>query len=375
MEKTDILIVGSGIIGCATAYQASLDFPDKTIAVVEKNTTAGLEASGRNSGVLHSGFHHPTGSLKEQLANKGSKMAKEYAKANDIPLLECGMLIIVPKISGFSNIFRNLGLLRTLYGNSARQRLKFSLMTSAKIKKIEPNIKAMAGIFLPEVAVIDQALYLKSLLTNASSRGVKFFFKTTAVKMEIIKNDSVYGTGFMVNSHFFAKSIINCAGVHADTIANSITQTNYRQYSVRGEYYEITKNNALVSRLVYPAVSPDHKGKGIHFSPRPDSSLFLGPSFKAVNDKEDYSNDKTPAESFLGAVQSFAPDLRLGDLEWAYSGIRAKLDSDKDSDFIIRLDLQNPPMVNNIGIDSPGLSASLAIAQMNCELLKTFFKS
>lgn len=371
MEKSDILIVGGGVIGCATAYQTSLDFPDRKIVVLEKNSAIGLEASGRNSGVFHSGFHHPAGSLKENLANKGSKLAKEYAKANGIPLLECGMLIVIPKISGFSDIFKDFNLLRIMLGNSARQRLKCLFLTSAGIRKIEPNIRAIAGIFLPEVAVTDQTLYLESLMNNASSHGVEFFSKTPAVKIEVVKYDSIYGTGFIVNGHFFAKSIVNCAGIYADTIANFVAQTNYRQYPVRGEYYRIMKKESITNRLVYPAVSPDHKDKGIHFSPRPDGSLFLGPSFKPVTSKEDYWDNKTPAEFFLNAVKDFAPDLSLEDLEWAYSGIRAKLDPDKDSDFIIRLDIQNPPMVNNIGIDSPGLSASLAIAQMNCNLLKT----
>ena len=117
MEKADIVIFGSGAVGNATALEASLVFPNRRIIVCEKNNDVGLEASGRNSGVLHTGFHHPEGSFKEKLANQGSKMAKEYAKTRRIPILECGMLVVVPTFSSIGNAFSNLGTLKSLFLN------------------------------------------------------------------------------------------------------------------------------------------------------------------------------------------------------------------------------------------------------------------
>ena len=366
MERADILIIGGGVIGCATALQASQDFPDKRIVLLEKNGAVGLEASGRNSGVLHTGFHHSAGSLKEKLANKGSRLVKQYALEKGIPLLECGMLIVIPRISSFREAFDDVGLLKEMYLNGRNQRLRFSILTKKDIKKIEPNVKAVAGIFLPEVAVIDFAAFVESLYQDTLAAEAAFFFNT---KVETIRTEN---GNFIINDRFATKSVVNCAGMYSDIVAGMIG-ASYKQCPIRGEYYQIigSKKN-IVSRLVNPAVPPGHLTKGIHFSPRTDGKMFIGPSFKALDDRDNYEDNKTPPEIFLESVRSFVPDLSVNDLEWGYSGIRAKLDINRgsDLDFIIKQDTVNPTMINNIGINSPGLSSSLAIAQMNCDLLK-----
>ncbi len=366
MGRADILIVGGGVVGCATALQASQDFPDKKIILLEKNSAVGLEASGRNSGVLHSGFHHPVGSLKEKLANKGSRLAKQYASRKEIPLLECGMLIVIPRISSFGEALKNAGLLREMYINGRNQKLRFSILAKKGVKKLEPNVEAVAGIFMPEVAVIDFIAFVKSLYQDALTAGVEFFLNT---KVETIRKEN---DNFVINDRFAAKSIVNCAGMYSDVVAG-MAGAGYRQCPIRGEYYQIMEpKKNIVSRLVNPAVPPGHLTKGIHFSPRTDGKMFIGPSFKALDYRDDYEGDRTPPEIFLESVRSFVPDLSVNDLEWGYSGIRAKLDIDRgsDLDFIIKQDTVNPTIINNIGINSPGLSASLAIAQMNCDLLK-----
>lgn len=365
VEKFDIMIIGGGVVGCATARQAVKDFPGRKIAVLEKNSAVGLEASGRNSGVLHSGFHHPAGSLKEKLANKGNTLAKKYTCLNNIPTLGCGMLIVFPKISSFADIFKDFGILKALYFNGQSQNVKFSVVGRKGIKKLEPNIEGVAGIFIPEVVVIDFVAFVKSLFQEASTLGVDFFFNT---KVKSLKIDNEY---FVVNDQTKAKAIINCAGIFADDIAG-LAGIRYKQYPIRGEYYEVVgPKKDMVKRLVNPAVPPGHSSKGIHFSPRTDGRMFIGPSFKIIDDKTNYDSHQTPPDVFLEAIRSFMPHLSESDLRWGYSGIRAKLSLEHDLDFIINLDMKKPIMVNNIGINSPGLSSSMAIAQMNCDLLKS----
>ncbi|OGN03761.1 MAG: hypothetical protein A2655_04410 [Candidatus Yanofskybacteria bacterium RIFCSPHIGHO2_01_FULL_43_42] len=371
MEKADLIIIGGGVIGCATARQAALDFPHRKIIVLEKNSSCGLEASGRNSEILHSGFHHRVGSLKEKLANKGSKMAKTYARENRIPLLECGMLIVIPRLRSFADFFTDLGLLKNMCVNSRRQNLRFSVLSWRGLRRLEPNIEAVAGIFLPDIAVIDSVSFVEALRQDSLHGGVKFSFGVRVESIKICRNDASYGSGFIINDQFVGKSVINCAGIYADEIAAMAGSIKYRQYAVRGEYYQIIgAHKNIVSRLISPAVPPGNSSKGILFSPRPDGKLFLGPSFKSVEDKLNYEKDKTPPEDFLKAVKGFAPDLTVNDLEWSHSGIRAKLNLTGDSDFVIRLDMENPALINNIGIDSPGLSSSMAIAEMNCRILR-----
>src|SRR3989344_60653 len=334
MEKADLIIIGGGVIGCATARPAALYFTHRKIIVLEKNSSCGLEASGRNSEILHSGFHHRVGSLKEKLANKGSKMAKTYARENRIPLLECGMLIVIPRLRSFADFFTDLGLLKNMCVNSRRQNLRFSVLSWRGLRRLEPNIEAVAGIFLPDIAVIDSVSFVEALRQDSLHGGVKFSFGVRVESIKICRNDASYGSGFIINDQI--------VGAH--------------------------KN--IVSRLISPAVPPGNSSKGILFSPRPDGKLFLGPSFKSVEDKLNYEKDKTPPEDFLKAVKGFAPDLTVNDLEWSHSGIRAKLNLTGDSDFVIRLYMENPALINNIGIDSPGLSSSMAIAEMNCRILR-----
>lgn len=364
MEKADIVIFGGGAVGNATALEASIVFPNQRIVVIEKNSDVGLEASGRNSGVLHTGFHHPAGSLKEKLANQGSKMVKDYAVIRNVPTLQCGMLIVVPTFSSIGSAFSNLGTLKSLCLNGKRQNVNFTVLGKKGVKKLEPNVEALAGLLLPDVAVIDFVTYVKALFYDAKSRGVEFFFNT---KVERVVPDR---DEFVINDKFRAKAVVNCAGIYADKIAG-LLGFQYRQYPVRGEYYQIIgPNKKIVSRLVNPAVPPGNSSKGIHFSPRTDGKMFLGPSYKALEDRDDYEGDKTSPEVFIKSVQSFVPDIKVDDLVWAGSGIRAKLSTDSDPDFIIRLDMIRPALVNNIGIGSPGLSASMAIAEMNCALLR-----
>lgn len=372
MEKIDIAVIGAGAVGCATALKLTKYFPGRRIVIFEKNEKVGLGASGRNSGVLHSGFHHPVGSLKEKLANRGSKMTKEYAKARAIPLLECGMLIVIPRVSSFSDVFIDFNLLKTMYTNARKQYLKFSLLSKREVQRLEPNVKAVAGIFLPDIAVIDAPVYVESLYTESAVFAEYYF--NTRVESVLTGSGTQSVKVFVINDRFQARAIINCAGVYADGLAEMAGVRANFQFAVRGEYYEIIGSQKnIVSRLVNPAVMPGSYSKGVHFGPRPDGRLFLGPSFKPVQDGNDYDRDHTEPGVFLNAVKEFVPDLRLENLKWSHSGIRSKLSLESDLDFVIKIGRTDPPMVVNFGIGSPGLSASMAIAEMNCDLLRWCF--
>jgi glycerol-3-phosphate dehydrogenase len=167
--------------------------------------------------------------------------------------------------------------------------------------------------------------------------------------------------------------LINAAGLYSDDIAAlALRCKKYTICPVRGEYYELVvpQKKGLVGRLVYPALAPQATGKGIHFSPRPNGQLFVGPNEVAIQDKRDYISRKTPPSLFVKALQKFVPTLDESDLEWAYSGIRPCIMTDKGrkSDFIIAVDSESPPLVNLVGIESPGLSAALALARHVAEL-------
>ena len=372
MEKYDVCVVGAGAVGCAIARELALSYSHLSIAVLEKHGEPAMETSGLNSGVLHTGFHHDPKSLKSVFAQKGSVIARAFAKEKNIPLLENGMLIAISSEAIHEGLLREGAALLRLIINGKKQKIDFKFLTRRGVKKLEPHIHALAGIFIPQVAVIDSKKFVTALADDAKSSGVSFHYRSKVASVTIKPQGYIISTR---EKDFYANALVNAAGLFADEIARLAGIKRYTIYPWRGEYYEMTagKRN-LVKRLIYPAVPPHSPSKGIHFSPRPDGKLFIGPNARRVGSKIDYDTNHTPPEKFLEAARKFIPELGLSDITWAYSGIRAKLtDSETDdSDFIISLDRRDPPMLNLIGIDSPGLSSAMAIGEFSARLLKPY---
>lgn len=361
------------MVGCAIARELSIKYPNKKIIVLEKLKNAGLETSSFNSGVLHSGIHQNQNFLKSKLAREGNKTAIEYAKNHSLPILECGMLIAISGKSILEGLWKEWRSLWHLLKNGWEQKINFELLPSGAIKELEPNINAVGGIFLPDICVIDPLQFTQCLRKEAEKNGTRFFFNEKATDFLNISNNKCLV--FTADNCYTTDAVINAAGLYAGEIAKKAGFDNYKIYPWRGEYYEVLgEKRNLVRRLIYPAVPQNSPSKGIHFSPRVDGKLFIGPNAHPIGTKYTrhfYDYDKTPVEVFLKSVQHFCPELQAKDLQWAYAGIRAKLtDNGEESDFIIHLDGKNPPFVNLIGIESPGLSASMAIAKYVADLLK-----
>lgn len=267
-------------------------------------------------------------------------------------------------------LWRELSALRRLWFNAWRTKTQVTFMTSSGLRAWEPNLRAFCGIVIPSVSVIDSHAFVHSLRTEAEGNGVEFAFNNQVVGIEANATDYVVTTD---RQRLRAECLINAAGLHADEIAALAPHIrNYIIRPLRGEYYEVLTANkkTLTGRLVYPALPPHAPGKGIHFSPRPNGQLFVGPNAVAIEDKTDYTSRKTPPGLFVQALQKFLPALEERDLRWAYSGIRPCVITGNGgkSDFIIAADCENPPLINLVGIESPGLSAALAIARYVREL-------
>lgn len=378
MEHYDVIIIGAGVAGCALAYQLKSEhwMKDLSIAVLEKNSGSGMDTSSKASGVLHPGIHHHPKSLKATLAQTGSKRAYAFAKEYGVPIIDDashrGMLIVISSEDLRAGLWREGSLLWRLWRRGKTQGLRFSLLTSRGIRKLEPAIDAAAGIYIPDVWVIDPLAFVTTLEEHARAHKHTDFFFNHKVTDISVQN----GMYVVTTSHetFSTKILINAAGLYADEIANmSLRREKYKHILLRGEYYEVInpEKKKLVHRLVYPAVPPNYPGKGTHFSPRPDGRMLLGPNAVLVQSKNDYGNNKTSASVFLDAANKFLrPEHRLieTDIRWSYSGIRPKLSVDHDDDFIVSVDSVDPVLVNLIGFDSPGLSAALDIAKYVCNL-------
>lgn len=368
MKTVDVCIIGAGVVGCAIARDIS-EKTQKTVAIVEKNACAGEETSSKNSGVLHTGFHQKPGSLKAQLSFRGSGKAILYAYRKGIPILHTGMLIAIPKGWLWEGLLKEWKALLHLLARGRAQKTNFSFVTEKNIREREPYIRASCGIFIPDVWVIDSAAFVHALLRDAVTNGAAVHYKNPVIAILADASHYIVTTERM---KIRARVLINAAGLYADTIANlALGEKRYVQYPWRGEYYEIvTEKKNLVRGLVYPAMPSSSAGKGIHFSPRPDGRMYLGPNATYIGEKTDSDTHKTPPENFLAVAKKFLPCLEEKDLRWAYAGIRPKLSqTPREDDFIISVDTREPTLINCIGIESPGLSASVAIAEYVSNLL------
>jgi len=367
MNTYDVCIVGAGVVGCAIARELADRRWHRSlrIIVVERHEQAGEETSGRNSGVLHSGIHERPGSLKARLAREGSALAIAYAEQRNVPLLRCGMTIAISREDIRRGLWREISMLRRLWVNAWRSQIRMSFVTASGLRRWEPNVHASCGIVIPSVSVIDSLAFVQALHRDSHAQGVEFAFHNRVMAVEDQGGAYVITTD---RRQFQVGCVINAAGLYADDIA--ALALSYNKYSIRplrGEYYElVTKpKKRLIRGLVYPALPPKATGKGMHFSPRPNGRLFVGPNEVAVEDKSDYLSKKTPPGAFVAALGRFLPVLEESDLEWAYSGIRPRLASGREhhSDFIVSVDRDDPLLINLIGIESPGLAAALALAR------------
>jgi L-2-hydroxyglutarate oxidase LhgO len=367
MNSYDVCIVGAGVVGCAIARELlhrRWDTPLRVI-VLEQHDRAGEETSRRNSGVLHSGIHEHPSSLKGRLAREGSALAVSYALQHDIPLLRTGMVIAISWEDVRGGLWREVSALRRLWVNAWRTNIRMSFVTPSGLRSWEPNLRSCCGIVIPSVSVIDPLAFVQSLKADSEASGAEFAFNNRVIGIDEDNAAYIITTD---RQRIRTACLINAAGLHADDVAALALHTKkYTIRPVRGEYYELVtaEKKNLVGRLVYPALPRQATGKGIHFSPRPNGQLFVGPNEVAIQDKTDYTSRKTPPGVFVEALQKFLPTLEERDLRWAYSGIRpCVLTADRrKSDFIVSVDREDPPVINLVGIESPGLSASLALAR------------
>lgn len=368
MKKADIGIIGAGIVGCATARHLVMNDKIKAkraeIVVLEKHPTVCMETSQFNSGVTHSGFHQEPGSLKAKLAFRGNQLMREYVARNYLKerILNCGMLIAISDRDMLSNLVNDLQSLVHLIQRGRGQKINFKFLGPWGIRKIEPNIRALGGIFIPEVSVIDPVITTNSIFADAKLAGVNFIFDSKVTRIITKKDYYIVCTD---KDEYMFRCLINSAGLYSDHISALAGIYKYTIYPWRGEYYQLVNlPKGYIRSLVYPAVSKNSPGKGIHFKPDLYGNMFLGPSAKLVKSKDDYSSDRMPAEVFLRAAQKFFPDIGPENLVASYAGIRPKLREDGgEEDFVIRIDRKKPALINLIAIESPGLSASMAIAE------------
>jgi len=364
MEKTDITIVGAGVIGLAIAAELSKIY--QNIIVVEKNTVFGQETSSRNSEVIHAGISYPYNSLKAKTCIEGKNLLYEFCLKNNIPHRKIGKLIVAIDKDEVRDLEK---LIQRGLENGVKD-LKF--LSQEEIKDLEPDIKAQAAIYSPSTGILDSHGLMRELIFHLEGWGGQIAYNTELIGIDRAKD------GFEVTVEdkregsfkFHSRIFINCAGLNSDRVAKivGIDRQDYQLKYCKGDYFRVSPNKAkYISRLVYPVPKEDRAGLGIHATLDLTGGMRLGPDDEYV-DKIDYNVDASKQNIFYASVKTFLPFVELKDLTPDTSGIRPKLQGPGEGfrDFIIQDEAEKglPGFINLIGIESPGLTACLSIARL-----------
>jgi len=373
-EPYDIAIIGAGIVGAATALRLAQTFPSRSVIVLERRDGPGLETSSASSGVIHSGLHLPPDSWKARLAQRGRTLVLDACTRYGVCMRHCGMHVVVSPRDA-PHLIGEVSALRELLRRARAQGVEASVISPWRVRRNEPAVRALLGIQIPDVTVIDVPTLVHALAADAAEHGVTFRYRTVVDGVSILHDPYALMTA---DGPIRARVVVNAAGLGATRIATLAGFSRHRVTLYRGEYYEVT-DPALrdtVHGLVYPVYRPGSPGLGIHLTKTVDGRLLIGPNARPIARPEAINDDRTPPEAFFNAVHPFLPALRLEHLQFAHAGIRTKRDDGTpEPDFHIGLDREAPPFVNCIGIESPGITASLAIAERIAELLRPVLRN
>jgi L-2-hydroxyglutarate oxidase LhgO len=364
----DVVIIGAGVIGLAIASRVACE--NRNVFILEKNESFGLETSSRNSGTIHTSVLSPRGSANARFCLEGNPLMYEICREYRVPYLKCGKIII-----GADSV--DTAILEKVY-QRREEGIRMEWLSQQDMHKLEPDVKAEVGILLPEAGVLDVYNLMRCYLGIAKMRGAQLVCKSEVTAIE--KTAENYDIQFEEEdgiSHLQTRVVINCAGLYSDRIAAmagiDTVKERYKQIYLKGEYYSIASGWAkkMDRRLVYPIVRPDRL-MGLHNVFDVDRRVRLGPDFYRV-DKIDYSIDDSRKQLFYEGVNRLYSGVGYKDIEPESSGImpRLYLSTDNFREFIVRHegDRGLPGLINLVGIETPGVTASPAIARYVSEIV------
>ena len=350
----DAIIIGAGIVGLAIAHKLSEQY--KNILLIDKESSFGRHISSRNSEVIHSGIYYDPNSLKAKLCLEGNKLLYDFSNKYGINHQNCGKIII-------STNNKDMDRLESLMKNGTQNGLEgMELLNSNQVNIREPLIKSVGGLWIPSSGIIDSCGLMNKLEYLIKSHGDTIIYNTEII--DIKHNKDIYELFFKnLDYQATSKVIINSSGLWCDQIAKMIGINDYEVHFCKGEYYKTSKYKNEIQSLIYPL--PNDISLGIHAVLHLDGTLGFGPNAYYVNDIN-YDMDERHKNSFLKHINTFL-DLKEYELHEDFTGIRPKIQQrgDPPHDFIITNEFKKgyENFINLIGIESPGLTSSLAIAK------------
>ncbi|WP_374312385.1 NAD(P)/FAD-dependent oxidoreductase [Dongia sp.] len=355
----DFLVIGAGVVGLAIARR--LARAGREVIIVDSGSSIGSETSSRNSEVIHAGIYYPTGSLKAQLCVSGRRALYRYCATRGVPHSQIGKLLVAtdenqrPTLEALAN---------KALANGVED---LHILSVAAAKAMEPELHCVAALLSPSTGIIDSHQLMLSYLGDAENAGAALSLRTPVIRGMRKSDHWQIGLGGDEPDDIKTRHVVNAAGLQASQVARALGLAPDRvpaTHFAKGNYFTLQGGKPPFSRLVYPM--PEPGGLGVHVTLDLGGQVRFGPDVEWI-DKIDYSLDPDRAAKFYPAIRRYYPALADNSLVPAYCGIRPKLSRDPraDSDFLIASEADHgaPGLVCLYGIESPGLTASLALAE------------
>ena len=371
LMDAEITIIGAGVVGLAIAEKVSKDHSN--VFLIEKHPSFGQETSSRNSEVIHAGIYYTRDSLKAKLCIEGKRLLYDYCKEYNVPYNNCGKLIVATSEEEISVIE---GIRQTAIGNGVDD---IVVLNKDQIAELEPNIFALKALFSPSTGIVDSHSLMKRYETNTINNGGQIVYGSEVTGIKRIKDgyEIILLDTDKKEFIFTTEIVINSAGLTSDKVSEmvGIEDDNLKILFCKGEYFRINPpKNKLINRLVYPVPHHNMEGIGIHVTIDMGGGVKLGPDVKYLESNiYDYKLTASKHEAFYKSAKKFLPFLQFDDIAPEMAGIRPKIQKPGDPlrDFYIMEENKRgyPGFINLIGMESPGLTSSIAIANYVKELI------
>ena len=397
--KSDIVIIGGGIVGLATALQLKQQNPSLKIVLLEKETELAKHQTGNNSGVIHSGIYYKPGSLKATNCIHGYKLLIDFCRKHEVPFELCRKIIVATEQ-------KELPLLQNLFTRGRQNELEnLKMLSGEELKEYEPHVAGIAGIAVPQTGIVDYKKVADKYAEEIKKFGGEIILAERVIDIQLSAENAIVITQ---SKSYSTKLVINCAGLYSDKVARLTSKVvDVKIIPFRGEYYKLKKEKEyLVKNLIYPVPDPNFPFLGVHFTRMMKGGVEAGPNAVLAFKREGYKKtDIDLAElgeslawpgfqkvayrywktgfgemyrsfskaAFTKALQKLLPEVQESDLVEGGSGVRAQA-CDRTGglvdDFLI---LEDKQVINVCNAPSPAATSSLAIGETVSRLaLKRF---